>query len=294
MTAAATKSRRAGRFKPVALAAMALMSVASMAGAANAQTTTAITNFTKTDNIYTNLNEQFPNTGPGVPGSSTGVPNSSFIFDPSTFNPLNPNDVNYVGANGIDFDLTSNATGQDFAEVGSAGFGVSSLTLPINVADATNVYILGAAFDGTSFNITLNGTNGVSETFSSIPLPDFNGGSINSVSPTVADQTVYTVTDVGAGGTGDSVTGDYNNYSLEEVGFTLDSAFSGQTLQSATITGNGYETLILGATVASSAVSAAPEPAAWLLMITGVGGAGLLLRRARSTAGLRASGALPA
>jgi len=265
-----------------------------MAGAANAQTTTAITNFTKTDNIYTNLNEQFPNTGPGVPGSSTGVPNSSFIFDPSTFNPLNPNDVNYVGANGIDFDLTSNATGQDFAEVGSAGFGVSSLTLPINVADATNVYILGAAFDGTSFNITLNGTNGVSETFSSIPLPDFNGGSINSVSPTVADQTVYTVTDVGAGGTGDSVTGDYNNYSLEEVGFTLDSAFSGQTLQSATITGNGYETLILGATVASSAVSAAPEPAAWLLMITGVGGAGLLLRRARSTAGLRASGALPA
>jgi hypothetical protein len=237
------------------------------------------------------LNEQFPNTGPGVPGSSTGVPNSSFIFDPTTFNPSNTNDTDYVGANGIKFDLTSNATGQDFAEVGSAGFGFSSLTLPINVADATKFYLLGAAFDGSSFNITFNGTNGVSETYLGIDLPDFNGGSINSVSPTVSDQTVYTVKDVGAGGSGNSVTGDYNTYSLEEVGFTLDSDFSGQTLQSATITGNGYETLVLGATVASSAVSAAPEPATWALMIAGIGGIGLMLRRGKM-ASCRAAGVL--
>jgi hypothetical protein len=42
-----------------------------------------------------------------------------------------------------------------------------------------------------------------------------------------------------------------------------------------------------------SFASAAPEPAAWLLMIAGLGGVGLMLRRAKTAEGWRVSGALP-
>jgi hypothetical protein len=117
--------------------------------AAHAQTTTYITDFTKTDNIYTNLNEQFPHTddGTGVPGSSVGTANASFLFNPSTFNPTNTTNVDYV-TNGVVFDLKSNATGQDFSEVGPASFGVTTLTLPISVANASSVYLLASAFNG--------------------------------------------------------------------------------------------------------------------------------------------------
>jgi hypothetical protein len=257
--------------------------------AAHAQTATYITDFTKTDNIYTNLNEQFPHTdnGTGVPGSSVGTVNASFVFNPSTFNPGNMNNTDYVN-NGVVFDLTSNATGQDFSEVGPAGFGVSTLTLPINVAGATNVYLLASAFDGTSANVTFTGSGGATETFSNIGLPDFNGGgSVNTSSGGLTDQTVYRVTDTGAGGSGNSTTGAYNSYDLVELGFTLGSQFAGQTLQSADVTSNGYETLILGATVVSpsAVVSGVPEPSIWILMFAGIGGIGLMLRRARGKMG---------
>jgi hypothetical protein len=272
-----------------ALCAMGCAAALAAAGAANALTTTYITNFDKDNNIYTNLNEQFPNTGAGVPGSEVGTANASFFFNPSTY-PTNPNNLNYVGDNGVSFQLTSDAVGHDFAQVGS-GIGYDSLNLPINVSSAENVYLLAGAYDGTSFNITFSGTGGVSETFSSIFLPDFNGGSINSTSPTLSDQTVYRVQDIGAGGSGNSVTGGYNNYSLTEVGFTLGPQFDGQTLQQATITSNGYETLILGATVSSAGV---PEPASWALMIAGMGGVGFVLRRARKLAGRQIGGVLTA
>lgn len=240
-------------------------------------TTTYLTDFTKTDNIYANLNEQFPNTGPGVPGSSVGVPNATYIFTPPATGNGNPNNINDAD-NGISFKLASNATGQDFAEIGPAGFGVGSLTLPVGAASVDHLYLLMGAFNGTSFNVTLNGTGGASETFSGIGLPDFNGGGpVNSVGGGLADQTVYRVLDVGAGGSGNSTTGAYNYYDLTEVGLTLSSAFAGQTLTSATFTSNGYETLLLGAT----ATSAAPEPAAWSMMIVGFGLMGSVMRRRR-------------
>ena len=255
----------------------AFAAASALAGSAQA-TTTYDTNFLKDNNIYTNLNQQFPNTGAGVPGSETGVANATFLFNPTTYNPTNANNVNYVGNNGINFELTSNSTGQDFAQVG-AGIGYASLDIPINVANATNVYVLAAAYNGTSANFTFTGSGGATETFSNTGLPDFNGGSTNSTSSTLNDQTVYEVLDTGAGGTGNSSNGAYNHYDLTELGFNLGSQFAGQTLDDVTVTSNGYETLVLGATTISpSVVSGVPEPSTWLLMLAGVGGAGLMLR----------------
>jgi hypothetical protein len=103
----------------------------------------------------------------------------------------------------------------------------------------------------------------------------------------LADQTVYRVSDRGAGGTGNSTNGEYNSYDLTELSFDLGSQFNGQTLENATITSNGYETLILGATVVSpsAVVSGVPEPSIWILMFAGIGGIGMMLRRARGKLG---------
>jgi len=46
--------------------------------------------------------------------------------------------------------------------------------------------------------------------------------------------------------------------------------------------------------ITDNSISAAPEPAAWALMIAGLGGVGLMLRRAKTTEGLRVRSALAA
>ena len=260
--------------------AAAVVAVAP-AGAA----TTYITDFTKTSNIYTNLMQQYPNTGPGVPGSRMGTANASYLFTPQATGQGNPDNLNYAN-NGISYRLTSDAQGRDFAEIGTADFGITALTLPINVQSATSLYLLGAAYNGTTFNITLNGTGGVTQTFSSLFLPDFNGGTVNSVSGAVADQTVFGVYGTGAGGTGNSANGSVGFYGLTQIGLTLSADFVGQTLTSATITGNGYETLILGATVVSQDAAAVPEPAAWAMFIAGFGLVGATMRRRRPIAAI--------
>ena len=246
-----------------------------------AQTQTYISNFAKTSNIYTTLNQQYPNTGPGTPGQRFGTPNATNLFTPQATGVGNPNNLNYAN-NGISYLLASDATGRDFAEVGTADFGLSSLLLPIGVADVTNFYLLAGAYNGTTFNITFTGTGGYSRTFSNIALPDFNGGTINSVAGDVADQTVFRVYGVGGGGTGNSSNGSINFYSLTQVGFNLGTALAGQTLTSATITGNGYETLIFGATAVSpQAVAGVPEPASWAMLIVGFGLVGGAMRTRR-------------
>ena len=128
---------------------------------------------------------------------------------------------------------------------------------------------------------TFAGSGGYCRTFANIALPDFSGGTINSVSGDVSDQTVFGVRGVGAGGTGNSSNGAVGFYSLTEVGFALGD-LGARTLTSATITGNGYETLILGATAVSpSAGPAVPEPATWAMLMIGFGAAGTALRRRR-------------
>jgi hypothetical protein len=134
------------------------------------------------------------------------------------------------------------------------------------VNKVTQVDLLLGAYFGTSFDITFAGSGGATETFNNIGVPDFNGGGpINTTGTDTAsigsysDQTVFRVTDVGAGGSGNSSNGDYNNYDLLEVSFTLAGAFNSQSLSTFDISSNGNTTLLLGATAVSPSAAPAPE-----------------------------------
>jgi hypothetical protein len=249
------------------------------------------------NNIYTDLNQNFPNTGAGVPGSHTGVANATFLFTPWTYTPpaAAATGVPFttfsapLGNNGVSFQLNSNAAGQDFAQIGNPGggpyTGPNPLTVSIGQSNVGTVYALMSAYFGQSFSVTFNGTGG-SQTFTNVSLPDFNGGGpVNSCSGGVCVNTVYTVNDVGGGGTGNSMTGALNTYDLTEVAFTLNSALTAGALTSATFTSNGPETLLFGITTGSTA-SVVPLPAALPLFASGLVGLGLLgWRRKKAAAG---------
>ena len=258
------------------------MSVFGFATRASAQTYE--TNFTKNNSIYSDLNQEYPHTGTGTPGSGVSTANASFLFDPS---PAAVKAAGYapdyiagsnLANNGIDFSLTSDANGHDFEQID----GGTTLSVPISLSNVTTVYALMAAYNGVTFNATLTGANGATQTFSNIFLPDFNGGgAVNGTSGTggAVTQTVFQVHDVGAGGSGNSSNGATNNYDLTEVAFTLSPALAGQSLSSISFTSNGYETLLLGVT------AVVPEPGTWALLVGGtavmLGG---LVRRHRRTA----------
>ena len=219
------------------------------------------------NNIFTNLNEEFPNTGVGAPGSGQGVPNSTYLFDPATYLILpgvSPDILSsgsgYVSGsdltsgNGIKFQMTSNSAGHDFMEID----GGATLTLNVPVF-ATSVYLLMSTYNGQSVNLTITGNDGSTATFMGVLLPDFNGGAgsggINksytaNEGGSLLAQTVLIVNDTGAGGTGNSTTGDINNYDLTELSFsTAGSKLANSSIKSVSITSNGYEALLLGVTV---------------------------------------------
>jgi hypothetical protein len=234
-----------------------------------------LTDFSKNNDIYTDLNQQFPNTGPGMPGSGTGVANASYLYDPATYTSTNFVPGSDLANNGINFDLTSNSTGQDFNQLLSTG---ATLTIPVNLTGVTSVYLLTAAYDGVSANITFNYSS-TSETFNSVFIPDFNGGAgsggINnqfavngSATNNLYAQTALIVQDVGAGGTGNSTNGAYNYYDLTELSFFLNPALTSQELDSITIQTSNFATLVLGATALQT--TATPEPSAFVPLAAGL------------------------
>ena len=259
------------------LALPLLLGALAVVPSARAQTQVDLTNFTKNGNIYTNLNQQFPNTGAGVPGSNIGVPNATYLFDPSNYTSPGYVAGSDLPANGIDFLLTSNATGQDVDAID----GGTTLVVPVNLAGTTAVYILGAAFNGQTVNVTFTGSAGDTQTFNNIYLPDFNGGNASGFGPGVSDQTVLEVNDVGAGGSGNSATGDYNRYDLTELGFAINPTLQNETLTSLAITSNGYEPLVLGVTAVTNAAAAVPEPGSMLLLGSALAGLAACYRRSR-------------
>ncbi len=258
----------------------AAIAVIALTGPAVAQTTqTYITTFAKNNNIYTNLNQMYPHSGTGTPGSGVGTANASVLFTPQPTGQGNPNNVNLAN-NGINFEITSDAAGHDFAQID----GGTTEIVPIGLASVTNLYLLMAAYNGQSATVTLTGSGGATQTFANIFIPDFNGGAgpggYSASGPGATLQTVFNVLDTGAGGTGNSSNGAFNNYNLSEIGLTLGSQFTGQTLVSASILSNGYEPLLLGVTAVSPAqAGAVPEPATWAMMIAGFGAVGFAMRR---------------
>lgn len=257
------------------------------------------------NNIFTDLNQNFPNTGPGMPGSHTGTANSTFLFTPGSYTPPAATSssspeytitsytvVNDGPSNGVSFQLNSNAGGQDFAQIGTSGpagyTGPNPLTVTTNVTNATTVYALMGAYDGQSFSATFTGADGSTETYSNIFIPDFNGGAqVNTCTGTLAPgancvQTAYVVNDRGGGGSGNSATGDTANYDLTEVEFALNSTLSAEQLSSVTFNSNGYETLLFGLTAESPAPVPLPAlPAPAVLVLLGAAVAGLELKGRR-------------
>ena len=261
--------------KHFVIAAIGAVAISGSAQAAQ----TYVTDFAKNNNIYTNLNQQYPHSGVGDPGSGVGTPNASVLFTPQPTGQGNPNNVNLANS-GINYQITSDAAGHDFAQID----GGTTETVGIGLSGITNLYLLMAAYNGQSATITLNGSGGATQTFSNIFLPDFNGGAgstgYSATGSNYTVNTVFSVLDVGAGGTGNSANGAFNNYNLSEINLTLGSQFVGQSLLSASIFSNGFEPLLLGVTASSPDVAAAvPEPATWAMFIGGFGLIGASIRR---------------
>jgi hypothetical protein len=235
-----------------------------------------ITGWATDNDIYTNLNQQFPNTGPGVPGSGVGTPNATFLFDPSTYSSTNSVGGSDLAGNGIDFLLASDSAGQDFAQVGSSP-SFPSLAVTTAVSGVTDVYLLTAAYDGTTYNATFTGTGGATDTFTGVNAPNLCGSELNTTSGGALDQSVLEVRDVGACGSGNSTNGFSANYYLYEQTFALNSSFTGQNLTGISIT-SGNTLLVLGITANGTAESSTPEPSTFGLFGIAAGGLGLLRR----------------
>ncbi|HEY3755691.1 MAG TPA: hypothetical protein VGL42_06040 [Opitutaceae bacterium] len=236
--------------------------------------TVYVTDFTKDNNIYTNLNVQYPHTGVGTPGSGVGAANATFLFNPDpTAVATGGYAPNYVAGsnlvnNGVDFDLTSDASGHDFEQIPN-----TTLTTAVSLQHVTNVYLLMGAYFGTDVNVTFTAADGDTQTFTNLSVPDFNGGvgsgGINDSGPGFFDATVFNTLDVGAGGSGNSSNGAYNYYDLTELGFTLTPAVGGD-LSSISISA-GNTGLLLGITTVNSLRSSAPDVASTLALCLAAG-----------------------
>ncbi len=272
-----------------AILALASLTLFGLAAVSPAQAQNSyITNFAKTDNIFTNLNQQYPTTGPGVPGSGMGVPNASFLFNPATY--TSPNAVSGANktTNGVSFLLTSDASGRDFAEIGG-----TPLTVTTNLFGVTSISTLTNSFFNANENVTFTGSGGATQTFTAVQLHDFNGqgAPINnsfafngSATPNFFDQTAFQVVDTGAGGSGNSSNGAFGTYGLDEQTFLLSSVFASQTLQSITFTNNGGGTpLLLGITATPGGIPPVPEASTTvsLGLLLALAGMAAVIRRKR-------------
>ena len=259
---------------------MAVLIAAAIAPAASAGTV-YLTDFTKDANIYSNLNQQFPNTGPA---NGSNQPNATFLFNPSTFSPAGLVLGSNLANNGVNFMIASNAGGYDYAQTDYSDLN-APLTIGSNVAGASSVSLLTAAYFGVNYNVTFTGDRGATETFNvnfyPDGVPDFcsptpinvaaaqNGSLTNNV----FDQTVLQVSNNldGCGSGNTSLGGRIVTNSLTEQTFLLSSSFAGQNLvstviQTTTYFNRGFDTVVLAETVANAS-SSTPEPATGVLVL---------------------------
>ncbi|MBV9511119.1 MAG: PEP-CTERM sorting domain-containing protein [Caulobacteraceae bacterium] len=192
---------------------------------------------------------------------------------------------------------------------GDGGYGRAavSFTFDTDIVDATSAGTLLNSIwgqDGQTGNsylsITFNATGGVSETFNLFGDSDLRD---------YADNVYTDFLNNGVGGspwaTGAVAVNGVDGYGstdngqptdrMDEQSYLLSPDFIGQTLTSVVMTDIGGDNFQAGAlsalTIESGVptVSGAPEPSVWALIIAGVGGVGLMLRRAKRTGAFAAA-----
>jgi hypothetical protein len=189
-----------------------------------------VTNFAKTNDIQTGLIAQFP----------TGV------FDAAD-------------AWGTPFDITSNASGDNFNDAGGV------VTINTSIQDVTDVYTLMNAYAPTSGDdlatVEFVATDGTTETFTLVngnQVRDFFQSNHANTINGVTTENAFTINNVqGAAATGNVTTGDTGTYNIDEQDFALDDAFASKTLSKIVITETGASTPILLGVTAQTAADAA-------------------------------------
>jgi hypothetical protein len=190
-----------------------------------------------------------------------------------------------------------------FANAALVAFTVAlSLASASARADDYSTYDVNATYDGTG---TVKGSFTLDTTKNTSDLVDLSVVGVGGVnSGTYTDPTEFQT------GTYDTASGEMATYNTEAPGLQIfltypsggGALFSGgfgsssiDSFFSPTCGGEvcGYN-LNGTVTLAPAPVSAVPEPATWALMILGLGGMGLMLRRARSSDGSRLTDTLAA
>lgn len=198
--------RERQRHRLLGLAILTLSSVTILR--ASASNFAYITNFVKTANDQTNLQWTFP-VGNYTTTNSWATP----------------------------FNITSDANGKNFSEIGGAGgrLVISNLDLP----NVTAVYTLMNAYappSGPLASFTFIGSAGVSQTFvlaGGVGIRDFYANTYQNTINGTTTRNAYQISNVqGAAATGNSATGLYGTYRLDEQLFSLTNLFLGQKLNS--------------------------------------------------------------
>ncbi|HKI69114.1 MAG TPA: hypothetical protein VKA67_05960 [Verrucomicrobiae bacterium] len=159
------------------------------------------------------------------------------------------------------FDITSNTNGKNYCEISGGGSTliVSNLDLP----NVTAVFTLMNAYNpvaGPLASVEFIGSAGADQTLTlvgGVDIRDFYQGSWQNAINGTTTQTAYQINNVqGGAGTGNSQTGLFGTYRLDEQAFVLPNAFLGQNLRTIKITNlNGSSTPFV---VAITAQVAAP------------------------------------
>ena len=204
--------------------------------------------------------------------------------------------------------VATGSNGQDIANFGSPVSGGTGLYVDSNgttFSAMNSGYNSNLAIEGTQYGTNSNGSYGaIGNDFASDVLStNYNALTISFAAPvtafginygalarafaaTTAPDT-FTFTIAGLGSATEGADGLINTGSFMQGGTGFFGVTSTTAFSSITINGTGTNNVFfdnVSSGAATAAVSAAPEPGAWALMLGGVGAMGMMLRRRRSAA----------
>jgi hypothetical protein len=178
----------------------------------------------------------------------------------------------------INNDGSTTDDGHNLIWIGNAAYGLNTpygtdfldLTGTTDTSPFVGVSQTVATVSGQIYALTFDlGAQGSSGTF---------GGPISATASAGSSSTSFI--DTGAIGTAAGPNGSQTFWAPETLTFTATSSST-----NISIVGKSGNEFVGLDNVSLSAISAVPEPSTWLLMIAGIGGIGLMLRRAKKSVG---------